>query len=462
MTQQNITETGKRTTIPLGTHITDAAEALEIAMGAYLYGYPLVIMDVTRQISTNVPRIIGPKAPVNQINHLRTFPDYTFTDVVTPNADTLYSFAWLDLTHEPQILGVPDTGKRYYLMQMLDAWTNVFASPGTRTTGNGKGHFALVGPSWKGALPPAVQEIRSPTHLAWMIGRTQTNGVSDYPAVHAIQDQYQLMPLSNWGKPYTLPTSVAVQPGIDMTIPPVKQVAAMNATEFFGRLNALMKSNPPAAADASALVRFAKIGIEAGKPFELQTLDAPVANAVERSIEAAQLEITGEAMKPHGQHVNGWDVLPRNTANFGTDYPWRACVALVGLGANLPVDAIYPHAIADVNGEPLHGANRYRVRFAQGELPPVKAFWSLTMYNAQQTFIKNVLNRYSIGDRDPLVADADGNVTIHIQADSPGKDKESNWLPAPCDSFNIFMRLYWPAPAILDGTWKMPPIERVV
>src|SRR5262245_15810024 len=195
--------------------IISADEASESADEAYVFGYPLVLMDVTRQVMTAVPKAEGRKAPANQFIHMREFPDYTITDVVSPNADTLYSTAWLDLRKEPIILSVPDVGKRYYLMEMLDAWTNVFASPGARTTGNGCGDFAIVGPQWKGKLPAGVKEIKSPTNMAWVIGRTQTNGKEDYAAVRAIQDQYKLTPLGAWGKDYKPPDNAPVAPGID-------------------------------------------------------------------------------------------------------------------------------------------------------------------------------------------------------------------------------------------------------
>jgi len=247
---------------------TDTAEAASLAAeaaDAYLFGYPLVVMDVSRQVMTAVPKADAHKAPINQFVHAQAFPDYTFTDVVSANADTLYSFAWLDLAQEPIVLSVPEMGERYYLMQLLGAWTDVFASPGSRTTGNGRGDFAIVGPRWTGTLPA---------------------------------------------------------------------------------------------------------------------------------------------------------------------------------------------------GQPLSGANRYMLRFANGQLPPVRAFWSITMYNAKQGFVQNPIGRYAIGDRDPLVVDQDGSLTLYVQHESPGKDKESNWLPAPADSFNLFMRLYWPEQAIVDGTWKMPPVEK--
>jgi hypothetical protein len=441
--------------------LVTADEAEKIAVDAYIYGYPLVLMDVTKKVATNVPKVEGEKAPVNQICHLRAFPDYTFTDVVSPNADTLYSFAWLDLASEPMVLSVPDVGKRYYLMPLLDAWTNVFASPGTRTTGNRRGDFAVVGPGWSGNLPAGIQEIKAPTNMVWLIGRTQTDGKDDYANVHGIQDHYVLTPLSACGKLYTPPANVPVETGIDVRTPPVDQVADMDAATFFARLNALMQDNPPATADENPLKRFAAIGVEPGKPFDLQSHDPAVAKGLEQAVRAAQAKIVAEARKPHGKIVNGWQVM-NNTGRYGTAYLWRAVVALIGLGANLPEDAVYPRATTDVAGQPLTGAHRYVIRFPKGQLPPVRAFWSLTMYNARQYFVQNPRNRYAIGDRDKLKFNDDGSLSLYIQHDSPGKEKESNWLPAPADSFNVAMRLYWPKKEIVDGTWKMPPIEQRV
>jgi hypothetical protein len=440
--------------------LVSADQAAEIAVGAYVFGYPLVLMDVTRQVMTAVPKAGAREAPVNQLVHIREFPDPTFTEVVSPNADTLYSTAWLDLTKEPIILSVPDVGKRYYLMEMLDTWTNVFAAPGTRTTGNGRGDFAIVGPQWKGKLPADVKEIKSPTNMIWLLGRTQTNGKEDYAAVRSIQDQYKLTPLSAWGRDYKPPDNAPVAAGVDMKTPPVEQVAKMDAATFFARLNTLMKDNPPSNADASAVNSFAAIGVAPGTPFDLKSLDQVVAKSVEGSVKTAQAKIVAEARKPHGKKVNGWDVMT-NLGRYGTDYLFRSVVAIVGLGANLPEDAIYPRATEDTDGQPLTGANSYVVHFPKGQLPPVNAFWSLTMYNSKQFFVQNPINRYAIGDRDKLKFNDDGSLTINIQHESPGKEKESNWLPAPADQFNMFMRLYWPKKEIEDGAWKMPGVERV-
>jgi hypothetical protein len=235
----------------------------------------------------------------------------------------------------------------------------------------------------------------------------------------------------------------------------------MDAATFFARVNALMKDNPPADTDADAMKRFAVIGVAPGKPFDPAKLDPAVAKGVERGARAGLEKIIAEAKKPQGKTVNNWSVMIDKMGRFGTDYQFRAVIALIALGANLPEDAIYPRATADADGKPLSGANKYVIRFPKGQMPPVGAFWSVTMYNSKQFFVDNPLNRYAIGDRDKLKFNDDGSLTLYIQHESPGKDKESNWLPAPGDDFNLIMRLYWPKKEIIDGAWVPPPIKRV-
>jgi hypothetical protein len=431
---------------------------VDAATDAYIFGFPLVMMGATREVMTNVPKPGRQTAPLNQLCNIREFPEPTDTAVVAPNADTLYTFSFLDLSREPMVLSVPEMGKRYHLFQMLDAWTNVFASPGTRTTGNRKGDFAIVGPSSKGTLPDNVEVIKAPTSMVWIVGRTQTNGKDDYLAVNAIQDQYKLTPLSAWGKTYT-PESSRVDPKVDMNTPTVEQVSKMDAHTFFSRLNALMKDNPPAAADVEALKRFAPLGIAPGKPFDLNGLGPDVAKSLEDGVRNGFEKIKAEARKPHGKVLNGWELMTA-VGKYGTDYLWRAVVALIGLGANLPEDAMYPRATKDADGQPLSGANNYVIRFGKSQMPPVGAFWSITLYNARQFFCPNSIHRYAVGDRDKLRYDDDGSLTIYVQNESPGKDKESNWLPAPKDSFRLFMRLYWPKKEVLEGAWKPPEIRR--
>lgn len=436
-----------------------ADEAASIASDAYVFGYPLVLMDVTRQVMTGVPvPDERGRAPNNQFANIRSFPDDTFKDVVSPNADTLYSSAWLDLGAEPIVLTVPEMSDRYYLMPMLDAWTNVFASPGTRTTGNGKHHFAITGPNWRGTLPAGLEEIKAPTSMLWVIGRTQTNGKSDYPAVHLLQNQYKLAPLSRFGNGPMAPARV--DSSIDVRTAPAEQVRRMSAGEFFARLTKLMKQNPPAAADVESMRRFGSIGILPGRPFDTRALDTAVANGIERGAKTGFDRIVQESKKPQGKVVNGWDVMT-NVGSYRTNYALRSVIAMIGLGANIPEDAIYPWVRSDSRGEPLSGANKYVLRFAKGQTPPARAFWSLTMYGEDQAFVKNPIGRYAIGDRDRLTVDREGNLTIHIQADSPGPDKESNWLPAPRGPFNMVLRMYWPQRSVIDGSWTIPPIERV-
>jgi hypothetical protein len=221
----------------------------------------------------------------------------------------------------------------------------------------------------------------------------------------------------------------------------------------------LLKNNPPAAADAEPVKHFAAIAVAPGRSFNLLNVDPAIAAEIESGVHEAQAKLLAEASKPHGRTINGWEFMA-NVGRYGTDYLWRAVVALVALGANLPEDAIYPRSTKDADGQPLNGGNRYEITFAKGQLPPVGAFWSITMYNERQFFVPNPIKRYAVGDRDKIQFNPDGSLTIHVQHDSPGKGKESNWLPAPRESFNLLMRLYWPKKEIIDGSWKPPRIEK--
>jgi hypothetical protein len=435
-------------------------EALNLGIDAYIYGYPLVLMDLTRAISTNASRPSARAAPVNQFCHVKTVPDHTMTTVIRPNTDTLDSFAWLDIAKEPIVLSVPSTRDRYRLLQMLDAWTNVFASPSTRTTGDREEHFAVFGPHWAGTLPAEVQGIKSPTNMVWIIGHTQTSGKNDYPAVHAIQAQYQLTPLSTFGKPYRPPKDMPVRSDLDMERPPVEQVSDIGASAFFDRLNAIMKQNPPAAADTEALTRFLAVNIGPGEQFGLESLDPRIARGLEACVDVAQTKIISASKKPHSRRQNGWEFM-LDVGRYGTDYLWRAAVAHVGLGANLPEDAMYSIACSSADGQLLHGDNSYEITFLKGQLPPVSAFWSITLYNSKHLFARNAIKRYAIGSRDRLKYGDDGSLKIYVQYGSPGMDRESNWLPAPLDTFSLMMRLYWPKKEALEGIWRPPAIERI-
>lgn len=431
-----------------------------ISRDAYVYGYPLVLMDVTKNVMTAATAGES-KAPLNQFAHLRSFPTADFKDVVSPNADTLYSVAWLDLAQEPVILSIPDTQGRFFLMPILDAWTNVIASPGARTTGTQAQNVAIAGPGWRGELPKDVTLVRSPTNTAWIIGRILTSGPEDFAAVHKLQDQLKLTPLSAWGTDYVPPANVPVPEGVDTQTPPVAQVARMDAATFLERLAALMKDNPPLAADQAMVQRMAQIGLAPGIEFRPSDFSTEGLRALERGLMEGRASVEAAGQKPEdAKLLNGWQLL-YGLGNYGTNYLSRAGVALVGLGANLTEDAFYPIVRVDSMGRPLSGEHRYVLHFSKDQIPPVRGFWSLTMYNNLQFFVANPLNRYKLGNLNDLKYNPDGSLDLYLQHQSPGAEKESNWLPAPADGFNMVLRLYWPAEVVTQGDWIPPAIQRV-
>jgi uncharacterized protein (TIGR03000 family) len=437
-------------------------EAFQLGTEAYIYGYPLITMEMTRRVMTNAATPKGAHAPMGQFYYARTYPDASFKDVTAPNADTLYSTAWLNLAKEPYVLSLPDHKDRYFLMPMLSGWTEVFAVPGTRTTGTKAQKYAITGPNWKGTLPEGVDQIKSPTNMVWILGRTYCTGTpEDYKAVHELQDQYSLVPLSAYGKPYTPPAG-KVNPKIDMKTPVRDQVNKMGAGAYFTLLAKLMKANPPAKEDAAMVEKLAKIGVVAGQDFDIGKLDPAVAKGLERAPKAGQEKIMAQ-FKIIGTSVNGWEVFTK-TGIYGTNYAGRAFVTAIGLGANRPQDAVYPTSTVDVDGKKYSGANKYVIHFPKGMTPPAKGFWSLTMYNAEYFFVANPLGRYSISPRNNPKLNEDGSLDLYLQNESPGKDKESNWLPSPKGEFVLMLRLYWPEemnPSIINGTWKPPAVKRV-
>jgi len=454
---------------PTKQEMLSAKEVFELGEEAYIYGYSLVTMDITRRVMTNVAAPEGTHAPMGQFALMRTYPTAAFKDVTAPNADTLYSVAWLNLRKEPYVFSLPDQQDRYYLMPMLSGWTDVFQVPGKRTTGDQAQKYAITGPNWKGgALPEGVKTLKSPTNMVWILGRTYCTGTpEDYKAVHALQDQYSLVPLSAYGKPYTAPPG-KVDPAIDMKTPVREQVNRMSAEEYFSLLAKLMKNNPPAAADAAMVAKMATIGIVPGQPFALQNskLNHLVAKGADplAGVPAAAFKKIMAHFKSAGTHENGW-MFSTKTGLYGTDYLQRAFITAIGLGANRPQDAVYPTSEVDADGKPYSGDNKYVMHFAsKDDLPPAKAFWSLTMYNAEYFFVDNPLNRYTLSSRSDLQFNEDGSVDLYLQKDSPGKDKESNWLPAPAGRFILMLRLYWPSetpPSIIDGSWKIPGVRKV-
>jgi len=432
---------------------------LDLATKAYLFAYPLVTMELTRRVFTNVATPEGTRGPMGQLIKMRNYPHASFRDVTAPNADTLYTNAFFDVGTEPWVLSIPDMKDRYFLMPLLDGWTTVFAAPGKRTTGTGAQTYAITGPGWKGTLPEGMKELKSSTSIVWLLGRIYCTGTpEDYAEVHKLQDEFQLVPLRAYGKHYT-PSPGKVDPSIDMKKAVRDQVNRMDAMSYFTLFCELMKTNPPSVADAPYIERFKRIGIVPGRTFDSSRLKAEFAQRVP---DIAFDRIVQQARTLKGD--NGW-LFTVETGVYGTDYPMRALVTAIGLGANRPEDAIYPVSKMDMEGHSYHGENKYIIRFPDGHLPPVEGFWSLTMYDKDYFFTDNPINRHSISPRQNLQVTPDGATIIYIQKDSPGKDKESNWLPAPAGDFILMLRLYWPdeaEPSILNGTWRIPAVQKTV
>jgi hypothetical protein len=439
-----------------------AEAAVSDAVDVYIYGYPLVTMDMTRRQLTNVAAPDAAHAPMGQILKLRTYPPPDVHTVTAPNADTLYTTAWIDVSQEPWVLSVPDMGDRYYLLPLLSGWTDVFQVPGKRTTGGKAQTYAITGPGWSGTLPQGVTEYKSPTGMVWLLGRIYCTGTpDDYNKVHALQDKFSLVPLGSYGKPYT-PAPGTVDPNFDMKKAVRDQVDALSVDDYFSYLAKLMKTNPPAAADAPMIEKMKAIGLEPGKDYDPSKLGAFDKEIIKTVPKVAQVKIM-EYFKKAAEPVNGWTYLTKNIGTYGTDYIQRALVTAIGLGANRPQDAIYPTSQKDADGHEYDAASKkYVVHFDKGQMPPVNGFWSITMYDKDYFFVPNPLNRYTLSARNKFNMNPDGSVDLYLQADSPGKAKEANWLPAPKAQFIPMMRLYWPKetpPSIIDGTWKPPAIN---
>src|SRR5262245_61276172 len=442
-------------------------DARQAAIDAYIYAYPLMTMEMTRRVTTNVAQPTATRAPMGDVIRMRAYPPADYHDVTAPNADTLYTAVWLDVSKEPSILSIPDMKGRYYLFPMLDGWTDVFQDPGKRTTGAGPQKYAITGPGWSGTLPDGVKQYKSPTSLVLVIGRIYCTGTpEDYKQVHALQDQVTVVPLSSYGKPYK-PAPGMVDPSIDMKVAVRDQVNAMDARSYFNLFAHLLKTNPPAAGDAPIVAKLATIGIVPGQDFDASKLDPTIAQGMASAVKPAQERIVTWFKKGvaagDGRFENGW-LFPTKVGLYGTDYRQRATVTWFGFGANRPEDAVYPTSEGPDADTKYSGEHRYVMHFNKGEMPPVDGFWSLTMYDANYFFVPNALNRFTLSERNTFVRNPDGSVDLLIQHDSPGKDKEANWLPAPAGQFVLMLRMYWPKekpPSILDGTWTVPPVEQV-
>ncbi|MFO1105810.1 MAG: DUF1254 domain-containing protein [Amaricoccus sp.] len=447
-------------------HALTVDEAKKIALDAYVYGYSLITTDVTRVQMTNVPAVEELRAPMGHFANVKRYPPADYRGVSAPNADTLYSLAWIDVGSEPWVFTYPDMGDRYVVFPMYDLWMPVVFSGGSRTTGGASKSFLLTGPGWKGTVPDGMTQVEMPTRYMLILGRTYADGTdADYAKVNALQAQYDIRPLSAVGKAdYVAPIAPVADPGFSMTDKPQKVILDFGTEGYFDRLAKLMCHDaPPAAADAPILAEMAKIGVEPCKDFHLAALGPDVAKALEGLPQQA-LDYLGAHQTALGTEKDGW-LFTKGLGQYGTDYLKRGLVAAFGWPANLQEDAVYPYTTVDSDGKTLTGASKYTLTFAKGELPPVNGFWSITMYQIDQGwwFVPNALNKFTVSPRDHLVPNADGSVTLYFQKDSPGKDKEANWLPAPEGDFIPMLRMYWPEeadPSILNGSWTPPRVKK--
>ena len=435
------------------------AEARAIAKEAYIYGFPMV--DSYRVlyayfVDSNNPEY---KAPWNVIKNLARVFTPEDKAIQTPNSDTPYSMIGLDLRAEPVVLTMPPLEKeRYFSVQLIDAYTFNFDYIGSRATGNERGSFLIAGPRWKGETPSSVKKvIRSETELVFAIYRTQLFNPADLDNVRKVQAGYKAEPLSAFlGQP-----APAAAPAIDF-IKPLTPAEQKTSIEFFNILSFILQFCPTDPSETELMARFARIGIGAGKTIDASTLSPEVRAAIEQGMADAWAELASLQKRIDAKEVTSGDM-------FGTrqylknNYLYRMAAAVLGIYGNSKQEAIYPVYAIDAGGQKLDGANRYTVRFAPDQLPPVRAFWSLTMYELPASLlVANPLNRYLLNAPmlPQFVKGADGGLTLYVQNDSPGKDKEPNWLPAPKGPFFIVMRLYWPKPEALDGTWKQPPMTK--
>lgn len=441
------------------TNNTPEATNWDLVKDAYIFTLPLMLMDASATVFTNVEESSSKGAPINQLGHATHLMDASFTDVVTPNVDTIYSQAWLDLSNDALVFHKP-ASKRFLSVQILDFFTNAVAILGSGGDTQDERSYVLTGPHWKGEVPKGITRIALPTNGAWILVRTIVSDEADLKEVASLQQHLHLVPLSsllNSSTPYQAPKG---EVRAERSFVPVKWVLGLDPQAYFSRANELMLSNPPAAADAEILARMARINVGPGLTFNSTVLGEDSSTQwaeLQKNLEPALLSDSLQFTQVRGC----WHFFGKPIAEYGTEYSFRALVALVGLGANPVEVAVYPKASTDSAGKPLIGATGYRIHFEKDLLPPVEeqGFWSITAYGEDNFLIDNAINRYAVNDRSSFSYNQDGSLDIYVQTNEPEDNAlKGNWLPVKEEQFHLYLRIYLPSQAALDGSWIPPTI----
>lgn len=435
-------------------------EARSIAKEAYIYANPIV--DSYRILYTSFVNSKDPefKGPWNQVINIPRVYTYKDRAVQTPNSDTPYSWVGLDLRDEPIVLTMPPMEKeRYFSIQLIDIYTHIFDYIGSRTTGNEGGTYMIVGPDWRGEVPKGISKvIHAETELAVAIYRTQLFNPEDLLKVKKIMQGYKAEPLSSFlGKPVLKKTST-VEFIMPLTVEEIK-----SSPKVFNQLNFVLQFCPTHSSEKDLMERFSKLDIGAGKTFDINQFSPEVQRAISQGIQDAWNDFKGIKALADAGKLSSNDVFGSREF-LKNNYLYRMAAAVLGIWGNSAKEAIYPSYYVDAQGKPLNGSNRYTIHFDADKLPPVNAFWSLTMYELPESLLaKNPINRYLLNSTmmDQFKRDPKGGITFYIQHESPGSSKEANWLPSPKGPFSVIMRLYWPKKEALDGSWTQPKMQRV-
>lgn len=436
----------------------EAALSVADAEAIYDYAYPLVIMKISQDLMLTVP--IRPRTTPNHFIHFKRLAQPEQRAVVLGNRNTLYSVGWLDLSKGPVVFEIPDMGDRYYVMPLLDAWTNTFESLGSRTTGQGPQKYLIANASFDGAVPDGYQLITSPTNMVWITGRIQADSAEDAKGAAALQDQYILMTLQEQQSGEDPFADFEPQYTFGKVRLPVPYSLKMDAAEFYDTFFAMLEANPQPAADPDMAALMREAEIDTGVPQAFSDLSPAIQERLTEGLKAKQAAYT-KAFYDGAQQTDPWIFnIDAEMGDWGTDFTRRAYWAMWGLGTNISQDAVYGVTQLDDLLRPLNGARTYRVHFEADTLPPTNAFWSVTNYDAEGYLERNALDRYSLGSNHDLIYNVDGSLDIYLSHTKPDGEVV-NWVPTPEDDFKTLLRIYWPEPSVLAGEWSLPPVQMV-